>query len=584
MTLFRVWAPRPSHVDLVLDRDDREGRRFAMEPAGDGWWQIDAEANSPARYRFSLDGGPPRPDPRSPFQPEGIDGPSETIDHREFAWRDQRWQPGPLGGAILYELHVGTFGPEPTFDGVAAGLDHLVELGVSAIELMPVAEFSGTRGWGYDGVLPYAPHHAYGGPRALKRLVDECHARGLAVVMDVVYNHLGPAGNYLDEFGPYFTDRYATPWGAAVNFDGPDSGQVRRYFVDNALMWLRDYHCDGLRVDAVHAIFDTGAIHVLEELVTDVEAVAAYSGRHRWLIAESDLNDPRVVRRREVGGLGMDAQWSDDFHHALHAALTGETAGYYADFGRLEQVATALQRAFVYDGTFSPHRRRRHGRPVGDLSGTRFLGYSQTHDQVGNRAMGERLAALTSHGRAQVAAALVLTAPFVPMLFQGEEWGASTPFLYFTDHQDRALARAVSAGRRGEFAAFGWRPEDVPDPQDPSTWRRSVLDWQELEKGEHAALLDWYRRLIDLRRREPALTDGRLDRVRASASDDVIVVRRPPVMIAANLAAERREVAVPEGALLLLGSDAGIVLSGGRLGLPPDTVAILRSTPDPDRR
>jgi maltooligosyltrehalose trehalohydrolase len=580
MTVFRVWAPRPTRVDLDLD-----GRRVAMAPDGGGWWQADlAQAGPGTRYRFSTDGGPPRPDPRSAFQPEGIDGPSQTIDHADFAWRDQSWRPGPLSAAVLYELHVGTFGPSPTFDGVVDRLDHLVDLGVSAIEVMPVAEFSGGRGWGYDGVLLYAPHHAYGGPLGLKRLIDECHRRGIAVVMDVVYNHLGPVGNYLGEFGPYFTDRYATPWGSAVNFDGPDSDQVRRFFLDNALMWLRDYHCDGLRLDAVHAIVDSSAVHILEELAIEVEALATHIGRSLWLIAESDLNDPRVVRRREVGGHGMDAQWSDDFQHALHAVLTGDTAGYYADFGKLDQVATALQRAFVYDGAFSQHRRRRHGRPVGDLSGTRFVGYSQTHDQVGNRALGERLAALTSAGRVKIAAALVFTAPFVPMLFQGEEWGASTPFLYFTDHQDPDLGRAVSEGRRGEFAAFGWRPEEVPDPQDPLTWHRSVLDWKELEKGEHAALLHWYRRLIELRRREPALANGRLDLVRASAADEVLTMRRAPIVVACNLAAEPRVVPLQDPCELMMGSDPAVSLSGDRLGLPPDSVAILRLTPDRDRR
>jgi maltooligosyltrehalose trehalohydrolase len=448
---------------------------------------------------------------------------------------------------------------------------------VSAIELMPVAEFPGDRGWGYDGVFLYAPHHAYGGPEGLKRLIDEAHQRGLAVVIDVVYNHLGPAGNYLGEYGPYFTDRYATPWGQAVNVDGPDSDEVRRFFVDNALMWLRDYHCDGLRLDAVDAIVDHSATHILQELAAEVEVLAAHTGRDRWLIAESDLNDPRLVRSRAIGGYGMDAQWSDDFHHALHSVLTGEKASYYADFGQLDQVATALQRVFVYDGAFSPHRRRRHGRPVGDLSGSRFLGYSQTHDQIGNRALGERLAALTSRGRVMVAAALELMAPFVPMLFQGEEWGASTPFLYFTDYQDRRLGRAISEGRRGEFAAFGWRAEDVPDPQDVMTWRRSVLDWDELEKGDHAALLDWYRRLIRLRRDQPALTDGRLNRVQVDCHEEseVLVLRRPPIVVACNLAEVSRSVRVGKPAVVLLGSEPGITQrGGGHIDLPPSSVAI----------
>jgi maltooligosyltrehalose trehalohydrolase len=572
VSVFRVWAPGKQRVDLDLD-----GRRIAMQATDGGWWRVDVDDAGPGtRYRFAVDGGPARPDPRSPFQPDGIDGPSQVVDHGDFAWCDRSWRAGPLAAAVLYEMHIGTFGASPTFDGAVARLDHLVELGVTAIELMPVAEFPGSRGWGYDGVFLYAPHHAYGGPEGLKRLIDEAHQRGLAVVMDVVYNHLGPAGNCLSDYGAYFTDRYATPWGQAVNFDGPDSDEVRSFFVDNALMWLRDYHCDGLRLDAVHAIFDHSAIHILEALAAEVEVVAAHTGRDLWLIAESDLNDPRVVRSRAAGGYGMDAQWSDDFHHAIHSALTGETAGYYADFGRLDQVATALQRVFVYDGAFSRHRRRHHGRPVGDLSGSRFVGYSQTHDQVGNRALGERLTALTSRGRVMVAAALVLTAPFVPMLFQGEEWGASTPFQYFTDHQDQRLGQAVSEGRRGEFAAFGWRPEDVPDPQDVMTWRRSVLDWDELEKDDNPALLDWYRRLIELRRREPALTDGRLNLVRSSAADDVLTLERPPILVICNLAADRRTLTVPAAAELVLASDPGVQVSGQQVDLPPDGVAILR--------
>ncbi len=571
MTGFGVWAPYAERVEL-----DLEGTRIAMTRDEGDWWRADvAEAGPGARYRFALDDGPLRPDPRSPFQPEGIEGPSQVVDHGAFAWTDGAWRGSPLPAAVLYELHVGTFSPEGTFDGAIGHLDHLVGLGVTAVELMPVAEFSGDRGWGYDGVLLYAPHHAYGGPDGLKRLVDACHQRGLAVVMDVVYNHLGPAGNYLGEYGPYFTDRYATPWGRAVNFDGADSDEVRRFFVDNALMWLRDYHCDGLRLDAVHAIIDTGATHILEELGTEVDRLEAHTGRTLWLIAESDLNDPRVVRRREVGGYGMDAQWSDDFHHALHAALTGETAGYYADFGGLEQLTAALKRVFVYGGDFSLHRRRRHGRPVGDLSGVQFLGYSQNHDQIGNRALGERLAALVSPGRLRVAAALELTAPFVPMLFQGEEWAASTPFQYFTDHPDPGLGRAVSEGRRGEFAAFGWEPEAVPDPQDPATWARSVLRWEEADKGEHGALADWYRRLIRLRRSQLALTDGRLDRVKAWSGEGWIALWRPPILVVANLAATPEEVALPAPATVLLASDPAITTSDRGVKLPPDTVVVL---------
>ncbi|HLY84741.1 MAG TPA: malto-oligosyltrehalose trehalohydrolase, partial [Acidimicrobiales bacterium] len=367
MTVFGVWAPSPGRVELDLD-----GERVPMEPIARGWWEVVvAEAAAGARYHFVLDGGPPRPDPRSASQPDGIDGPSEVVDHHAFEWTDQDWRGRPLASGVLYELHVGTFTPAASFDGAIDRLDHLVSLGVTAVELMPVAEFSGDRGWGYDGALLYAPHHAYGGPQGLKRLIDACHARGLAVVLDVVYNHLGPAGNHLGEFGPYFTQRYTTPWGEAVNFDGPESDEVRRFFVDNALMWVRDYHCDGLRLDAVHAIIDTSATHILEELAREVGDFAAQAGRTVWLVAESDRNDPRIVKAPDVGGYGLDAQWSDDFHHALHAVLTGESAGYYADFGDPDQLATALERVFVYSGAYSPYRRRRHGRPIGDLPATR---------------------------------------------------------------------------------------------------------------------------------------------------------------------------------------------------------------------
>jgi maltooligosyltrehalose trehalohydrolase len=397
-------------------------------------------------------------------------------------------------------------------------------------------------------------------------------------VLDVVYNHLGPDGNHLAEFGPYFTDRHRTPWGAAVNLDGPGSDEVRAFFLDNARMWLRDYHLDGLRLDAVHAIVDTSATHFLEALVTAVEALGAALGRTLWVVAESDLNDPRVVRSREAGGLGLHAQWSDDFHHALHALLTGERTGYYEDFGTLADLATALRRAFVYAGRRSRHRGRRHGRPATGLPGTRFLGYSQNHDQVGNRARGERSAALVSVGKLEIAAALVLTSPFVPLLFAGEEWGASTPFLYFTDHDDPALADAVRDGRRREFAAFGWRPEDVPDPQAPETFLRSKLLWEERARPPHARLLAWYRRLVALRRATPALTDGRLDAVRVRFNERAgwLAIGRGELTVATNPTAVPVRVPLPRADVsLLLASDDACRLADGAVALPPETVAIV---------
>ena len=503
---FEVWAPRAGGVDVVLG----ETRVAMAGPDEDGWFRAEVpDAGPGADYAFSLDGGPPLPDPRSPWQPEGVHGPSRLVDHDAFVWTDDGWTPPvPLADGVVYELHVGTFSPEGTFDGAAARLDHLVDLGVTAVELMPVVEFPGRRGWGYDGVDLWAPHSAYGGPEGFKRLVDACHARGLAVVLDVVYNHLGPDGNYLGVYGPYFTDHYATPWGQAVNFDQADSDPVRAFVVDNACMWVRDYHVDGLRLDAVHAIVDSSAVTIVEEIATSVHALAASLGRPVWVVAESDLNDPRVIRAVDVGGYGCDAQWSDDFHHALHAVLSGDRTGYYGDFGSLAQLAKALRQAWVYDGCRSSHRRRRHGRPPTGLSGDKFFGYLQNHDQIGNRATGERSSMLMGTGSLKVAAALVLCSPFVPMLFQGEEWGASTPFLYFTDHGDPALGRAVSEGRRREFAAFGWRAEEVPDPQDPETFRRSKLDWDERSRPPHAELLEWHRHLIRLRREVPALGAG----------------------------------------------------------------------------
>ncbi|MEX0790964.1 MAG: malto-oligosyltrehalose trehalohydrolase, partial [Actinomycetota bacterium] len=558
MHLFRVWAPKPERVNLLIGDQVRP-----MVPGRGGWWELEVEEAGPgARYLFSLDGGPGRPDPRSAFQPEGIDGPSEVVDHAAFAWTDRTWRGIPLSGAVLYELHIGTFSAEGTFAGAAARLDHLVTLGVDAVELLPVAEFSGSRGWGYDGVDLFAPHHAYGGPEGLKALVDACHAAGMAVVMDVVYNHLGPAGNYLPEFGPYFSARHKTNWGDALNFDGPDSGEVRRFVIDNAECWLRDYHIDGLRLDAVHAIVDDSATHLLEEMASEVRALSASKGRTMFLVAESDLNDPKFVRPVEAGGYGLDASWADEWHHALHATLTGERTGYYEDFGPLSHLAKALKQAWVYDGTWSQHRRRVHGRSPRGLTGDQFVVSTQNHDQIGNRAVGERLGALTSEGRLKIAAALLFTSPFVPLLFQGEEWAASTPFLYFTDHPDPELGRAVSKGRRSEFSSFGWEPVQVPDPQDRATFDSSKLDWSEVKL--HAGMLEWYAGLIALRRSHPSLTDPRREIIQVSFDEEAgwLVYRRSDVAVVINLG--NGVVSVPLGGFerLLLRSDAGVEVSG----------------------
>ena len=574
MTAFSVWAPNAQSVEV-----EAGDARHAMTAGANGWWSAEISlAKESTDYAFVLDNGQALPDPRSPWQPRGVDGPSRLVDHDAFAWTDRHWQARPLSAAVIYELHIGTFTAKGTFRAAIDRLDDLVELGVSHVELMPVAEFSGNRGWGYDGVDLYAPHHAYGGPEGLKTLVDACHSRGLAVILDVVYNHLGPAGNYLGNFAPYFTDRYATPWGQAVNFDGAESDSVRRFVCDNALMWLGDYHFDALRIDAVHAILDTSAVHILEQLATEVDALAARSGRHLSLIAESDLNDPRIVNPRAIGGYGLPAQWSDDFHHALHAVLTGERDGYYADFGALADLAKALREVFVYDGRYSAFRKRRHGRPPVGLPGHSFLGYLQNHDQVGNRAKGERSSQLMNTGRLKIAAALVLTGPFIPMLFQGEEWGASAPFLYFTDHRDPDLGRAVTEGRRREFAAFSAHVEDVPDPQAPETMERSKLNWAEREKDPHAGLLNWHRRLIQLRRKIPALTDSRLDQVAVSFDEQAkwLVMKRGPVTVACNIAPVGQRIPLAMDAKeIVLASDDQIRLAGDAIESPADSVAVL---------
>ena len=572
MTELAVWSPTATSVEAIV-----RGRTVSLTRAERGWWRTDTTLEDGDDYTFSLDGGEARPDPRSPWQPEGVHGPSRHVDHTRFVWTDAHWRAPPHSSAVIYELHVGTFTPEGTFEAVIERLDHLVALGVTAIELMPVNQFDGGRGWGYDGVDLYAPHHAYGGPDNLKKLVDACHASGLAVILDVVYNHLGPSGNYLGEFGPYFTDRYRTPWGDAVNFDDAGSTEVRNFFTDSALMWLRDYHFDGLRVDAVHAMHDRSAVHFLEELTTRVRAYESQAQRSFWVIAESDLNDPRLVRSTEAGGWGMDAQWSDDFHHALHALLTGEHNGYYSDFGAVEQLATALTNAYVYAGGYSAFRERKHGRPTSGPPGARFLGYLQNHDQVGNRAAGDRSSLLASPELLKVGAALVLTSPFVPMLFMGEEWGASTPFLYFTDH-GADLGRAVSEGRRREFEAFGWHPEDVADPQDERTFARSRLDWSEVQRGPHTELLNWHRALIALRASTPDLLDDDLGgvSVRYDEGGRWLVLERGAITVACNLGPKPAEVLLPAShrASVLLTSAHEPGADADAIRLPAESVTI----------
>jgi maltooligosyltrehalose trehalohydrolase len=548
-----------------------------MLPGPDGWWSCDRRMQHGETYGYVVNDEGPFPDPRSMRQPCGPHGLSQCVDHRRFCWSDAQWQPPPLGSGVLYELHIGTLTAEGTFEAAIARLPYRADLGITHLEVMPVAEFSGRRGWGYDGVNLFAPHHVYGTPDDLKRFVDACHARGLAVILDVVYNHFGPSGNYLGKFGPYFTHRYNTPWGDAVNLDDAGSHEVRRFLCDNALMWLRDYHFDGLRLDAVHALLDTSARHFLEQLAEEVDELEAVLGRHLVLIAESDLNDPRVIRAREAGGYGIDAQWSDDFHHALHAVITGERSGYYEDFGGLEHLARALREAFVYAGAVSRHRRRPHGRAPRDIPGWRFIVAAQNHDQIGNRAGGERLGHLASKGRLKIAAGILLTSPFVPLLFQGEEWGASSPFQYFTAHEDPELAAQVSEGRRKEFAAFGWAAATVPDPQSDQTFERSRLKWNELADPAHADILEWYRALLKLRRQYPSLRDGKYQDVAVTfdEQDGELLIRRGVLVVACNLGGAPLTSCVADGSHLIVASDAGVQLHGHVLRLPPESMAVV---------
>jgi maltooligosyltrehalose trehalohydrolase len=591
VTAFEVWAPAVSRVRVRL-------RPSAEEPSGaagelsatvdethelacgpDGWWRLElAELPAGTRYGFLLDDDETAlPDPRSPRQPDGVHELSATYDQDAFDWTDGDWTGRALPGSVLYELHVGTFTPGGTFDTAIERLDHLVELGVDLVEILPVNAFNGPRNWGYDGVLWYAVHEPYGGPDGLKRFVDACHARGLGVVLDVVYNHLGPSGNYLPRFGPYLKAGHNT-WGELVNLDGPDSDEVRRYIVDNALTWLRDYHLDALRLDAVHALADDRALHLLEELAVEVDALSSRLNRPLSLIAESDRNDPRLVTPRAANGYGLAASWDDDVHHCVHALLTGERQGYYADFGSVDGVAKVLTGAYFHDGSWSSFRRRHHGRPVDRRAtpGHRFVVFLQDHDQIGNRATGDRISATLSDRLCRVGAMLMLTSPFTPMLFMGEEWAASTPWQFFTSHPEPDLAANVAAGRRAEFAAHGWPPGDVPDPQDPETFAASVLRWEELAEPAHAAMFGFYRKLIALRRSIPELSDPRLEEVRVDTGAEWLTVHRGPYRVAVNLSERRRTVAlhgIPVD--VALATAPGFVYARQEIQLPPHSAAVV---------
>ncbi len=576
MATYEVWAPKAGQLRVQID-----GQSYAMAARGGGWWQGTGPGAHGTDYAYLIDDeAKALPDPRSRWQPQGVHGPSRRYDDAAFAWTDSGWTGRQLAGGVVYELHIGTFTDAGTFAAAVDRLDHLVALGVDLVELMPVNAFDGPWGWGYDGVGWYAVHAPYGGPDGLKRFVDACHAKGLGVLLDVVYNHLGPSGAYLNPFGPYFTDRHVTPWGPGVNLDGAGSDEVRRFIVDNALLWLDAFHLDGLRLDAVHALVDDRAIHLLEEMSVAVEALATHLRRPLCLIAESDLNDPKLVTAREANGYGLDAAWSDDFHHALHSVLTGERQGYYSDFGALAALAKTITRVFYHDGNWGSFRARRHGRPVNThlTPASRFLGFLQDHDQIGNRAAGDRISALLSADRCKVGAGLLLTSPFTPMLFMGEEWAASTPWQYFTSHPDPALADAVRQGRRAEFADHGWAAEEVPDPQDPQTMRRSRLRWAEIDEPAHADVLEFYRKAIAVRRQRPELTDPRLDAVTVDYSEEArwLVVTRGGLRVICNLAGHRQTVPLdgaPRG--VLLASKTGFIYSDGKVELDGDSILVV---------
>lgn len=577
---LKVWAPLATRLDLEL-----AGTRVPMQAAANGWyaWRGPALVHD-VDYALWVDGEGPFPDPRAASQPQGVHGPSRRVDHARFRWKTTDFRPVPLRDALIYEVHIGTFTPEGTFAAAIHHLDELRLLGITHVELMPVAEFAGTRGWGYDCVDLFAPHHHYGGPDGLKQLVDACHQRGIAVLFDVVYNHLGPVGNYLGKFGPYFTDIYHTPWGSAVNLDGAGSDEVRRFFIDNALMWLRDYRGDGLRIDAIHAFMDRSAVPFLEQLQCEVQALAGELGRPLVVIAESDLNDTRVIRPREQGGMGLDAQWSDDFHHALHVLLTGETFGYYQDFGALADLAKVLGSAFRYDHCYSSFRRRMHGNSTQGLGGARFVVSLQNHDQIGNRGGGERIGHLVNPDKVKLGAALTLLGPFVPLLFQGEEWAATSPFLYFIDFEDPELRQAVREGRRREFAAFGWDPDTLPDPQAVDTWRRSQLHRAERHAGRHRETFAWYSALIALRREHRDFAAGDLDPegVAFDAELGWLRFRRGRFVVLCNFAADPR--AVPSGGAvqrLVLASQGAAHAEQHLVHLPAHGVAVVECGASP---
>ncbi len=579
---FKLWAPTPKQVSLKL-KDDV----LAMTgPDEHGYWRLQVEeACAGDLYAFLLDDDTtPYPDPRSLNQPSGVHGPSAIYDHKVFPWSDGYWQGPPLTGAIIYELHIGTFTPAGTFDDAIDRLQYLFQLGITHVEVMPVAEFAGDRGWGYDGVDLFAVTQHYGGPDAMKRFVEACHLHGIGVILDVVYNHFGPVGNYTGKFGPYTTEKHSTPWGAAINFEDRGSDEVRCFFIDNALMWMRDFHVDGLRLDAIHEIIDRSAVHFLEQLSADVDNLSATLGRRLVLIAESDLNNPNIVTPIEAKGFGMDAQWSDDFHHALATIVFTDPghAGYYDDFGAFESLAKAAKEVFVFTGQYSKYRKRSHGRPVDGLSAHHFINFLQNHDQIGNRAFGDRIHDTVGIDKTKVALGLVLTAPMIPMLFMGEEYAASTPFLYFADHEDPEMAKLVAEGRKREFAAFGFDSGEIPNPEDRSSFTDSKLKWDEVEQGIHAGVLTYVRDLISIRRKSKCLNDGDRGHLRVSYSDEKSWLRmdRNHVTIFANLGKDPVTFDTSADHKLILASHPDCFIAENKVSVPAVALVIVSAERD----
>jgi maltooligosyltrehalose trehalohydrolase len=586
VTYFRVWAPDAQRMQVRTRIPGLSTFDTPMRQAEDGWWSVEVPQADPGTdYGYLVDDTEePLPDPRSRWQPNGVHALSRVYDTHAYRWADRAWTGRDIPGAVLYELHIGTFTADGTFDAAIQRLAHLVELGITHVEVLPVNAVNGVWNWGYDGVGWYAVHEPLGGPDGLKRFVDACHQHGLAVVLDVVYNHLGASGNYLPQFGPYLADT-DNSWGKVINLDSDGSPAVRRFIIDNALMWLDEFHLDGLRLDAVHALLDSSKPHLLAELATEVDALSAHSARPLSLIAESDLNDPVMITEQSAGGYGLDAQWDDDVHHALHALLTGERQGYYVDFGTLDALAKVVRAAFLHDGTYSTFRGREHGKPVdrAAVPGYRFIAFLQDHDQVGNRAQGDRLSELAPPRMLRVGALLLLALPFTPMLFMGEEWGARTRWQFFTSHPENTLGKVVRDYRFVEFEEHGWNDDvDVPDPQDPGTFQRSKLNWGELDHPDHAALLALYRKLIAVRHRETDLTDPRLDRTAMDRDEQAgwLVLHRGGLRVAINLSGQAQTVPLDAPVTgVVVATEPGFYYGRDGIRLPAQSGAVLRVLP-----